>query len=126
MSLPLFPQQSYNDSTAFIQLPAELRNEIYSYCLPTDEVIKRVDNNTATTSDYGPNSRNIRRSLDSVRPPAGLTQVCKQIRNESMSWWYSENTFLLPQAIYGNEQCKWRDDQQGSPSVVRQSWTTSP
>jgi hypothetical protein len=73
--------------TTFFSLPGELRNRIY-------ELSGVVAEDTITCSGFDP-----------VRLPA-VTQVCKQMRKESISMYYAQNTFALPQAVYSCDEAR--------------------
>ena len=85
---------------ALLGLPAELRNQIWSYALVEDEAIKIPDDLMPVQIPLHP----------------GLLSINRQIRAESTPIYYSENTFRL---ILG---------QQSSPYAMRgvqRSWFTA-
>ncbi|KAF2255237.1 hypothetical protein BU26DRAFT_500836 [Trematosphaeria pertusa] len=70
----------------FFNLPSELRNAIYEDLVISAAIIKCT-------------------SFDPVPPPA-VTRVCRQMRQEAISMYYSENSFRLRQAVYTCEAAR--------------------
>lgn len=66
----------HNDNNSMlIRLPAELRNRIFSYCMPEPAVSRKPCDRTV------------------LRPPP-LMQVCRQIRHETIAIHYTTCTFI--------------------------------
>ena len=91
----------------FLKLPPELRNHIYDLALVEEQPFRFP---ACRQSEIGPLSfkdtwlneckslddrqRVVRRSVDLVKQP-GVTRTCKEIRNESLSVFYGNNTFII-------------------------------
>ncbi|KAF2165399.1 hypothetical protein M409DRAFT_24249 [Zasmidium cellare ATCC 36951] len=72
----------HNAASRLLRLPAEIRNQIYQLLVVQDTTIEVIERG----SRY-------RLSPDLKQPPLSL--VCRQIRHEVLSVFYSENTFNI-------------------------------
>ncbi|KXS99159.1 hypothetical protein AC578_9821 [Pseudocercospora eumusae] len=75
-ALAIFAAMANNQRAPFLNLPAELRNDIYRLTLTSEEPIHLMDG----------------KLLDGPGEPA-LLAVCKQTRHEATRIWYEENAF---------------------------------
>ncbi|KAK4498990.1 hypothetical protein PRZ48_009501 [Zasmidium cellare] len=99
-------RQLENEKSPLLKLPAEIRNEIYELCVPHGEVF-----NTGSTRDIdieGVEEDTIS-CATSIRSPKdykryfAMTQVCRQLRKETIKMCYRNNIFMLRVFAAANE-----------------------
>lgn len=74
--------------TGFLDLPGEMRNEIYRYVLVQDTPIST---GISWSRSYFP----VRDTYRLKGPQPAISRICRQVRLEALSVFYGENTFLF-------------------------------
>lgn len=69
-------------SCHLLNLPAEIRNYVYGYILPQGRIVVR-------------DARPPYRPSPSISLPRAITQVCRQLRHETLSMYFYNNMFVM-------------------------------
>ncbi|KJX92692.1 hypothetical protein TI39_contig5831g00006 [Zymoseptoria brevis] len=80
------------DNCGFGKLSAELRNRIYDQVLPDDDEIEVY-------------SANLSKPSEDYQPP--ITQVCREMRAETLPMFYGRNQFVLPLTTEDEHGTHW-------------------
>ncbi|USW59480.1 hypothetical protein Slin15195_G127990 [Septoria linicola] len=88
------PNPLDDSKASFVDLPAELRNQIYQYCLVTHERLEfRPVHRPGATSSSAP--ENVVILCEPVFPVPQILQSCRHVRDEASAILYGENTFHI-------------------------------
>ncbi|GIZ38233.1 hypothetical protein CKM354_000165500 [Cercospora kikuchii] len=91
-SLSHISEPAATGKTSFLDLSAELRNEIYSICLRTPYPVTLLGNRrTLRVCEYSTFGEHGQKAVAPFNP--ALLRCCKQIKDESISIFYGENAF---------------------------------
>lgn len=97
-ALPRWRREAANRNSPFLKkIPPELRNRIYSMAMPVDETFHAFRGCTYeisafkdSTSYNGPYT-----AIPNQKNHVALMQICRQIRAETMNFYFSSNTLVL-------------------------------
>ncbi|KAK4498988.1 hypothetical protein PRZ48_009499 [Zasmidium cellare] len=84
-----------NSNTLLLKLAPELRNRIFSMALPSDQFFNTTFKHEMVSGDGQERSFKLIRTAAQYQSEFALTQVCRQIREETIKVAYSSNTFAV-------------------------------
>ncbi|KAF2159347.1 hypothetical protein M409DRAFT_30225 [Zasmidium cellare ATCC 36951] len=84
-----------NQNTPLLILAPELRNKIFALALPSGQFFNTTFKHDFKSCDGQERSVKLLRTAVQYKREFGLTQVCRQIRGETIRVVYSVNTFAL-------------------------------
>lgn len=100
-------REASNQKTPFLKLPAELRNQIYELALPKEEVFCTFEtSNKNKIEGIEAEKKHMCVSIESsssYKQHFGITQICRQLRQETVKMAYRDNIFML--RVYQKGRC---------------------
>ena len=98
-------QRSAQVGTSFLDLPPEIRNEIYRYCLVIQRPFGFTSDKMPPLQKKGPMRVSNRPGAerDTIPFAPGILQVNKEVHNEAISIFYGENIFQFQYAWVGEK-----------------------
>ncbi|KAF2159348.1 hypothetical protein M409DRAFT_30226 [Zasmidium cellare ATCC 36951] len=84
-----------NKNTTLLRLSAELRNKVFALALPADQIFTTCQNAHELMLNGKVQGSSIVSDAESYQDNFSITQVCRQIRAETLKVAYASNTFVL-------------------------------